>query len=67
MINIEIGENYTLMRPPFILKGVIVQHHSLVQVKEKNPDGTYTVIYTDKEGYKHDLVDIKADELTSKP
>ena len=60
---IEIGKVYTLTRPPFILKGVIVQYRSSVEVKSKNKDMTYTVIYTDKEGYSHDLKGIKEEEL----
>ena len=62
-MEIEIGKSYILNRPPFILKGVIVQYRSIVQVSSKDRDGRYTVIYTDKEGYSHELNDIKKEEL----
>ena len=63
MNKIEKGESCKLLRPSFLLKGVIVQHHSIVEVNSRNPDGTYTVLYTDKEGYQHELTEIQPEEL----
>ncbi len=63
MKNIEIGKNYILKRPSFLLKGVIVQQNSTVEVKRSDDDHTYTVIYIDKEGFSHEILNIKPEEL----
>ena len=65
MTDIQTGKSYTLLRSAFILKGVIIQHHSTVEVISQNSDNeTYTVRYIDKEGYQHTLENIKTEELS---
>ncbi len=64
MNKIKIGDQCTLLRGSFLLKGVIVQHHATVEVSLENSNGTYSVIYIDKEGYSHTIADIKPEELS---
>ena len=63
MKDIEIGKTYILKRPSFLLKGVIVQQNSKVEVKKSDDDHTYSVNYIDKEGFSHEISNIKSEEL----
>ena len=63
MADHQIGEIYTLERMPFLLKGVIVQHNSKVKLLNINEDNQCTVLYTDKEGYTHEIENVKLEEL----
>ena len=63
MSEINIDEIYTLARMPFLLRGVIVQHNSKVKVLRQSSDGSYVVLYTDREGYTHEIENIKKEEL----
>ena len=64
MSQFKIGDIYTLNRNPFILKGVIVQYHSKVKLLSINNDEC-VVEYTDKEGYTHEIHNVKLTELVS--
>ena len=63
MNKFKAGDLCILEKDPFIFKGIIIQANSTVEIKEKNEDGTYTVIYIDKEGFSHDLPSISAEDL----
>ncbi len=64
MSKIESGRVCILNEPTFIFKGVIIQANSQVQIKEYCQDGTYTVIYTDKEGMPNEIPNILESKLT---
>lgn len=63
MADIVIGKTYRLDKPIHIFEGVIINPMSPVEVATENDDGTYNVIYMDKENMPHTMTSIKKEEL----
>ena len=63
MKEIHINKTYKLIKPPFIFEGVIIQQGSIVEVQDRDKDGTYKILYHDMERMPHTIPNIKAEEL----
>ena len=63
MAQIELNKSYKFTRPTFLLKGVFVLQNSKVEPQEVNDDGTYKILYIDREGFQQIIEDAKAEEL----
>jgi len=58
------GQKIKLNKPAHIFNGVIIMPGVLVEVIKKNSDGTYDLLYHDREMNPHTMKNISAGELS---
>lgn len=57
------GDKVKIRKPPHIFEGVIIMPGSPAEVSEVHGDGTYSLLYHDREMMPHTMPGIKADEI----
>jgi len=62
-MSINVGDRKTLNRPTFLHEGIFVIKGTPVKILEVSAEAL-TVEFMDKEGFPHQLKDVKADELS---
>lgn len=65
MSDFKIGDHCRLNKPPHIIEGVIIMPGSPVQIHSIEENGTYSVLYLDKEQMPHILKEIQPSELSA--
>lgn len=63
MAKYQLGDRVNLNRKPHIFEGVIIMPSSPVEIEKVNPDGTYDVIYMDRENMPHTMTSIPETDL----
>ena len=57
------GDKVKLQKPPHIFEGVIIMPGAPAEIKEVNPDGTYNLLYYDREMMPHTMPNIAEHEI----
>lgn len=63
MAQFDPGDKVKIRKPPHIFEGVIIMPGSPAEISEVNADGTYNLLYHDREMMPHTMKNIKADEI----
>ena len=57
------GEKVKINKPPHIFEGVIIMPGSPAEIKAVNADGTYDLLYYDREMMPHTMPGISGNEI----
>lgn len=57
------GDKVKITKPPHIFEGVIIMPGSPAEIKTVNDDGTFDLLYYDREMMPHTMPKIRANEI----
>jgi hypothetical protein len=57
------GDKVKIRKPPHIFEGVIIMPGALAEIAEVHNDGTFSLLYYDREMMPHTMHGIKAEEI----
>lgn len=63
MAAFQIGDKVKIAKPPHIFEGVIIMPGAPAEIKEVNPDGSYQLLYYDREMMPHTMPNIAENEI----
>lgn len=57
------GDKVKIKKPPHIFEGVIIMPGACAEIAEVHEDGTFSLLYYDREMMPHTMPGIQADEI----
>lgn len=63
MSQFSVGQKVQLTKPPHIFEGVIIMPGAPAEIKDLNPDGTFNLLYHDREMMPHTMLHMKETEI----
>ncbi len=63
MATFQTGDKVKITKPPHIFEGVIIMPGSPAEIKDVNPDGSYNLLYYDREMMPHTMPNISETEI----